>query len=473
MVINMNKEVDFTSGNLFKKMNMYAIPLILSGLLQLLFSAADLIVCGNFGSKDSVGAIGSTTALTSLIINLFIGISVGSNVLMSRAFGLKDKEKGQRVVYTSMVYSVIIGLIVSAFGFIFSKQLLNLQKTPEGLIDLSNQYLKMYFVGVFFMMIYNFGASILRAVGDTKRPFYFLTIAGFINVIFNFIFVCGFKLDTLGVGIATALSQAVSATLVVIALFRYKGFFHFKLREMRPYKNEGKQIIWIGIPAGLQSVIFSISNVIIQSSINSLGLDVVNGSGAAQSVEGFIYTAMEQTCFACIAFMSANYAIHNYKNIKKILFNSFLMILIYDFIFSGLTLLFSRQLISIYVNDEAAILEGQKRIIILAATYAICGITDVMASAIRGINSQIIPTISTLFGICGTRLIFIYGFFPKEQFHSLAAITWSYPVSWIITLTMHTICFIVMYRNIVKKWSKPSIPFPIENTHILLENDEQ
>ena len=451
----MKKEMDFTTGNLFKKMNIYAIPLILSGLLQLLFSAADLIVCGNYGSSNSVGAISSTSALTSLIINLFIGISVGSNVLMSRAYGAKDKEKGQRVVYTSMVYSLVIGFAVAAFGFIFSYQLLKMQKTNDEIIDLSNQYLQMYFIGVFFMMIYNFGASILRAVGDTKRPFIFLTIAGIINIIFNFIFVCGFHLDTLGVGIATAISQAVSAILIVIALMRYKGFFHFKLKEMKAYRQEGKQIIWIGIPAGLQSVIFSISNVIIQSSINSLGTYVVNGSGAATSIEGFIYTSMEQTCFTCIAFMSANYAIHNAKNIRKILINSFLMIIIYDFIFSGIVLLFSRQLVSIYVKDEASIIEGQQRIVILAATYAICGFCDVMASAIRGINYQILPTIVTAFGICGTRLIFIFLFFPQQQFHSLAAISWSYPISWIITLAIHFICYEVLYNKFKKICNKP------------------
>ncbi len=447
----MKKDIDFTSGNLFKKMNLYTIPLILSGLLQLLFSAADLIVCGNFGSENSVGAISSTSALTSLIINLFIGISTGSNVLMARAFGLNDKEKGQRVVYTAMFYSIIIGLVASIFGVVFSKQLLILQGTDEEFLKLSNDYLKMYFIGVFFMMIYNFGSSILRAVGDTKKPFFFLLIAGVVNIIFNFIFVCGFNLDTLGVGIATALSQAVSAILIVITLFKSNGFYHFNLKEFRPYKNEGKQIIFIGVPAGLQSVIFSISNVIIQSSINSLGKAVINGSGASSSIEGFIYTSMEQTCFACIAFISANYAVKNYKNIKKIIFYSIIMVLMYDVIFSGAALLLSRQLINIYVKDEASILEGQKRLIILAATYSLCGICDVLASAIRGINSQLIPTIVTAIGICGTRIIFIYGFFPHETFHNLSGIVWSYPASWTITLIAHTICFIILYKNMIKK----------------------
>ena len=446
----MKKDVDFTSGNLFKKMNLYTIPLILAGLLQLFFSAADLIVCGNFGSSNSVGAISSTSALTSLIINLFIGISTGSNVLMARAYGLNDKEKGQRVVYTAMFYSLVIGLIASVFGVLFSKQLLELQGTKEEFLSLSNDYLRMYFIGVFFMMIYNFGSSILRAIGDTKKPFFFLLIAGIINIIFNFIFVCGFHLDTLGVGIATAISQAVSAILIVITLFRSKGFFHFNLKEFRPYKTEGKQIIFIGVPAGLQSVIFSISNVIIQSSINSLGTAVVNGSGASSSIEGFIYTSMEQTCYTCIAFISANYAVKNYKNIKKILFYSIIMVLMYDLIFSGLGLILSRQLINIYVKDEASIVEGQKRLIILAATYFLCGICDVLASAIRGINSQVLPTIVTALGICGTRLVFIYGFFPHETFHNLASITWSYPASWTITLLAHTICFVILYKSMVK-----------------------
>ncbi len=447
----MKKDVDFTSGNLFKKMNLYTIPLILSGLLQLLFSAADLIVCGNFGSENSVGAISSTSALTSLIVNLFIGISTGANVLMARAFGLNDKEKGQKVVYTAMFYSLVIGLFASLFGFIFSRQLLLIQGTKDEFLNLSDQYLKMYFIGVFFMMIYNFGSSILRAVGDTKKPFFFLLAAGIINIIFNFVFVCGFKLDTLGVGIATAMSQAVSAILIVITLFRSHGFFHFNLKEFKPSSSVGKQIIFIGIPAGLQSVIFSISNVIIQSSINSLGSAVVNGSGASSSIEGFIYTSMEQTCFACIAFISANYAVKNYKNIKKILFYSIIMIFMYDLIFSGLALIFSRQLINIYVKDEASIIEGQKRLIILAATYFICGLCDVLASAIRGINAQLLPTLVTAIGICGTRLVFIYGFFPHETFHNLSGIVWSYPASWLITLCAHTICFIILFKKMENK----------------------
>lgn len=454
----MDKEVSFTDGNLFKKMNIYAIPLILSGLLQLLFSAADLVVCGQFGSDNSVGAISSTGPLISLIINLFIGIATGSNVLMSRAFGLKDNNKGERIVYSSMYLSLIIGFIVSLFGVVFSKQLLMMQKTDETLLELSNSYLKIYFIGVFFMMVYNFGASLLRAIGDTKRPFIYLTIAGIVNVIFNIIFVIIFKMDVTGVAISTAISQAVSAILICYSLLKNKVFFTFKISDFKLYSREAKQIIFIGIPAGIQSVIFSISNVIIQSSINSLGPAVINGSGAAMSIEGFIYTSMEQTCFTCIAFMSANYAIHNSKNIKKIFLYSYLMIIMYDIFFSGITLLIPNQLLKIYIKDEASIIAGRERIIILAATYALCGLMDVTASALRGINYQILPTIITSVGICGTRLIFIYAMFNKfKQFQNISAISWSYPVSWIITLAIHLICFIVLFKKLEIKWKNKTL----------------
>jgi len=449
----MKQEISFTEGNLFKKMNVYAIPLIFSGLLQLLFSTMDLVVCRQYGTANSVGAITSTSALISLIVNLFIGIATGTNVLMARCYGIKDKEKGQSVVYSSMGLSIIIGLIVSVLGYLFSPQLLQIQKTDPEFFTLSNNYLKIYFIGVFFMMIYNFGAAILRAVGDTLKPFIFLLISGVVNIIFNYIFVLAFKMDVSGVAIATAISQFVSALLVVITLFRRKDFFHFKLSEFRIKKNDVKQIILIGVPAGLQSIIFSISNVIIQSSINQLGPDVINGSGAASQVEGFIYTSMEQTCFTCIAFMSANYAVHNYKNIRKIFIYSYIMIFMYNIVFSGIALLIPEQLLSFFVKTEGAMGAAKERLIILASTYALCGLMDVTASALRGINYQVIPTILTTLGICGTRLIFIYGMFnTSEKFRNLASISWSYPVSWIVTWLLELILYIILFTKMKNNW---------------------
>ena len=451
----MKKEMSFTDGNLFKKMNIYAIPLILSGLLQLLFSTMDLVVCRQYGSANSVGAITSTSALVSLIVNLFIGVATGSNVIMARCYGAKDTKKGQQVVYSSMWLSIIIGFIVSLFGFIFSKQLLLMQKTDPEFLELSNSYLRIYFIGVFFMMIYNFGSAILRAVGDTVRPFIFLLIASVINVIFNYIFVLGFGMDVAGVGTATAISQAVSAILVVISLFRRKDFFHFKLSEFKMKLIDVKQIIIIGIPAGIQSVLFSISNVIIQASINQLGADVINGSGAASQVEQFIYTSMEQTCYTCLAFISANFAIRNTKNIKKILAYSFIMVIMYNIIFSGIALLFPNQLLNFFAKSDAVKAVARERLIIMASTYVLCGLMDVCASAIRAINYQIIPTIITCVGVCGTRLFFIYAMFNKfDEFRNLASISISYPVSWALTFIAHLITFIILFKKLEKRFKE-------------------
>ncbi len=451
----MKKEMSFTDGNLFKKMNIYAIPLILSGLLQLLFSTMDLVVCRQYGTTNSVGAITSTSALVSLIVNLFIGVATGTNVIMARCYGSKDTKKGQQVVYSSMWLSIIIGLVVSLFGFLFSKQLLMMQKTDAEFLELSNSYLKIYFIGVFFMMIYNFGSAILRAVGDTVRPFIFLLVAGVINVIFNYIFVLGFKMDVAGVGIATAMSQAVSAILVVISLFRRKDFFHFKLSEFKMKLIDVKQIVLIGVPAGIQSVLFSISNVIIQASINQLGADVINGSGAASQVEQFIYTSMEQTCYTCLAFISANFAIRNTKNIKKILAYSFIMVIMYNIVFSGLALLFPNQLLNFFASTDAIREVARQRLIIMASTYVLCGLMDVCASAVRAINYQIIPTIVTCVGVCGTRLFFIYAMFNQfDQFRNLKAISWSYPVSWALTFTAHLITFIILFKKLEKRFKE-------------------
>ncbi len=450
----MKKEMSFTDGNLFKKMNIYAIPLILSGLLQLLFSTMDLVVCRQCGSANSVGAITSTSALVSLIVNLFIGVATGSNVIMARCYGSRDTKKGQQVVYSSMWLSLIIGFIVALFGFCFSKQLLIMQKTDEAFLELSNSYLRIYFIGVFFMMIYNFGSALLRAVGDTVRPFIFLCIAGVVNVVFNYIFVLGFNMDVAGVGIATAMSQAVSAILIVISLFRRKVFFHFKLSEFKMKLIDVKQIIIIGLPAGIQSVLFSISNVIIQASINQLGADVINGSGAASQVEQFIYTSMEQTCYTCLAFISANYAIRNTKNIKKILIYSFIMVIMYNIIFSGIALLFPNQLLNFFAKSEEVREVARGRLVILASTYVLCGLMDVTASAIRAINYQIIPTIITCIGVCGTRLFFIYAMFNRHaEFRNLASISISYPVSWAITFIAHLITFIILFNKMQKKFN--------------------
>lgn len=439
--------MDMTGGNLLKKLIIYSAPLILSGMLQLFYNAADLIVCGLFGSEHSTAAISCTNSLINLTVNLFLGLSVGANVLMARSFGAGDKDKGQRIVYTSMIYAVIFGVAIGVFGFFTSGYFLKLMGAGE-VLELSTSYLKIYFLGLPFSMIYNFGSAIMRATGDTKRPFIFLTAAGIINIGLNLLFVIVFNLDVRGVAIATVISQFVSAALVVIGMLKNDGFYRFKLREISFYKKEGGEIIRVGLPAGIQGCIFSLSNVIIQSSVNSLGTNVMDGNGAASSLEGFIYTAMNSVAQANVAFVSANYGAKKKKNIKKCVIYSACLIFLLDLIIGGIILLLRKPLIGLYVSGEEATKAAVQRLFIISTTYFICGFMDLLAQSIRGIGYSLLPTIVTLVGVCGFRITWIYTAFKSEVFHSIVGIALSYPISWLITALIHLAVFIVLYRKI-------------------------
>lgn len=443
-----------TDGNLFKKLWIFSIPLIFTGLLQLLYNACDLIVCGQFGSEHSVAAISATSALINLIINLFLGLSVGANVLMARCFGAKLQEKGQRVVYTSMVFSVIVGIIIGIFGFFMSKIFLGWMKTPDEVIDLSATYLKIYFLGLPFSMIYNFGSSLLRACGDAKKPFIYLTVAGLANVGLNFLLVIAFNLDVAGVAIGTVASQAISAILIIISLFRSNGFFHFKLREIRVYKKEAIEIIQIGLPAGLQGVIFSFSNVLIQSSINSLGTYTMDGSGASSSLEGFIYTCMNQTAQAGIAFISANYGANKMKNVKKCIIYTLIIVCIMWAISTGIILSLNRVLLKLYIDNPEALVPAQRRLFVIGLTYFLCGIMDTLAFSLRGIGYSLVPMIVSIIGACGFRIFWIYVIFPINYFHNIEWLAASYPISWILTLSVHLTLLIILYKKTANRLQK-------------------
>lgn len=450
----MKKELSMTDGNLFKKLWIFSIPLIFTGLLQLLYNACDLIVCGQFGSEHSVAAISATSALINLIINLFLGLSVGANVLMARCFGAKLQEKGQRVVYTSMVFSVIVGIIIGIFGFFMSKIFLGWMKTPDEVIDLSATYLKIYFLGLPFSMIYNFGSSLLRACGDAKKPFIYLTVAGLANVGLNFLLVIAFNLDVAGVAIGTVASQAISAILIIISLFRSNGFFHFKLREIRVYKKEAIEIIQIGLPAGLQGVIFSFSNVLIQSSINSLGTYTMDGSGASSSLEGFIYTCMNQTAQAGIAFISANYGANKMKNVKKCIIYTLIIVCIMWAISTGIILSLNRVLLKLYIDNPEALVPAQRRLFVIGLTYFLCGIMDTLAFSLRGIGYSLVPMIVSIIGACGFRIFWIYVIFPINYFHNIEWLAASYPISWILTLSVHLTLLIILYKKTANRLQK-------------------
>ena len=446
--------MDMINGNLFKKIFLFSLPIILSGLLQLLYNATDLIVCGKFGSEHSVGAISATNSLTNLIIQLFMGLSVGSNVLMARSFGANLQEKGQRIAYTSIIMSAVLGVILGIFGAFCSGYFLVWMSTPDELIELSTLYLRIYFCGVPFSLIYNFGAALLRAVGDTKRPFYFLAISGIFNVLFNLLFVIVFKMDVAGVALGTILSQAISAVCVIVCLVKNKGFFHFSFKEMRFYKTEALEIIRVGLPAGLQGAIFSLSNVLIQSSVNSLGAITVDGNGAASSIEGFVYVTMNSVSQACIAFVSANFGAGKWGNIKKSVWYSVAYVCIFGISVGGLAAILGKYLLAIYLKNPEAINVGYSRLIIITLTYFFCGLMDLMAYAVRGVGYSLLPTIVALLGACGFRILWIYTIFRLSAMHSLQGLAISYPLSWAITFVVHLTVFIILYRKEKRKYDQ-------------------
>lgn len=464
-------EMDMTSGNLFKKIFLFSLPIIFSGILQLLYNAADLVVCGKFGSQHSVGAISATSALINLITQLFMGLSVGANVLMARCFGANMKEKGQKIVYTSMIMSVILGIFLGVFGAVCSGYFLSWMSTPDEVIELSTLYLRIYFCGVPFSLIYNFGASLLRAVGDTKRPFYFLAISGIFNVAFNFLFVMVFNLDVAGVALGTIISQAISAVCVVVCLVKNKGFIHFSFKEMRFYKGEAFEIIRVGLPAGLQGAIFSLSNVLIQSSVNSLGAITMDGNGAACSIEGFVYTTMNAVAQACIAFVSANFGAMKWENIKKSVLYSVIFVCIFGISVGGLATVLGKYLLSIYISEPEAIEAGYSRLLVICLTYFLCGLMDVMAYAVRGIGYSLVPTIVSFCGACGFRILWIYTVFRIDAMHSLQGLSISYPISWLLTFAIHLTVFIILY--IRKKRYFSQIKTETQDEQILSETAEE
>lgn len=447
-------EISLTDGNLFLKLLRISVPLILSTLLQLLYNAADLIVCGQFGSSHSVAAISATTSLINLYIQLLIGLSVGANVLMARCYGSGDREHGQKVVYTSMVFALVSGLIIGIIGATTSHLFLKLMQTPAEIIDLSTSYLVIYFIGLPFSMIYNFGSSIMRATGDTKRPFYFLTAAGVINVLLNLFFVIVCDMDVAGVALATTLSQGISALCVVVAMLRNHGFFHFRFREVRFYGTVAKEIAVIGIPAGVQGMLFSISNVMLQSSINSFGTSVMDGNGAAVSLEGFVYATMNSVAQTASSFASANYGAKKWKNVRNTTFYASALVMLFWGVSAGIVFFFCQPLLGLYLNagDTVAFDAAKERILAVCCTYFLCGLMDTFAYALRGIGHSFLSMSVCLAGVCGLRLVWIYLIFPHPAYHSMYSLMLSYPISWMITGTIETTLFFIVLRKEKKKY---------------------
>lgn len=442
-------EISLTDGNLLLKLLRISVPLILSTLLQLLYNAADLIVCGQFGSSHSVAAISATGSLINLYIQLLVGLSVGANVLMARCYGAGDRERGQKVVYTAMVFALGAGLVIGVIGATTSHIFLAMMKTPDEVIDLSTSYLVIYFIGLPFSMIYNFGSSIMRATGDTKRPFYFLAAAGIVNVLLNLFFVIVCDMDVAGVALATIISQGISAVCVVIAMLRNHGFFRFRFREIRFHGSVAKEIAIIGVPAGIQGMLFSISNVMLQSSINSFGTSVMDGNGAAASLEGFVYATMNSVAQTAGSFVSANYGAKKWKNIRNTAFYAAALVMLFWGISGGIVYFCRQPLLSLYLgaDDTAAFAAAGERMLAVCCTYFLCGLMDTFAYSLRGIGRSLLSMSVCLAGVCGLRLAWIYLIFPRPAFHSIYSLMLSYPISWVITGAVEAVLFFVVLRK--------------------------
>jgi len=441
----------FIEGPLFGNIVVYTIPIILTGLLQLLFNAADLVIVGRFCGSVSVAAVGATSSLTSLFVNTFIGLSVGAGVAVARASGAYDDDSVHRTVHTSIPAAIICGILLTVIGVVFSESILKLMGTPDNVLKLSAVYMKIYFCGMTFTMLYNFAASILRAVGDTRSPLLFLTFAGVVNVVLNVIFVTVFDMNVAGVALATMISQAISAVLVILALMRRTDACRLDFKKLHIYKTQLLAIIRIGLPAGIQSSLFNISNVMIQSSINSFGDIVMSGNAAAQNIEGFVYTTLNSFYQTTVNFVGQNAGAHKYKRVLKVVGICSICVAVVVFTVSALVVTFDEQLLSIYITDSAeAIQRGADRLSVVCFTYFLCGIMEISTGALRGLGSSITPMMLSVFGVCGIRLGWIFTIFSIEQFHTPFCLYLSYPVSWIVTIIGQFIALFIVFRRHVK-----------------------
>ena len=449
-------EMDMCSGPILRKMLMFALPLMLSSILQLLFNAADIVVVGTFAGDNSLAAVGSNTALINLLTNLFIGLSIGANVVAARHYGAKAWDDLRRTVHTAMLLSMLSGALLLVLGVIGAEQMLIWMQTPEEVLPLATVYLRIYFLGMISTMVYNFGSALLRAVGDTKRPLYFLLCAGIINVILNLLFVIGFQMDVMGVAIATVISETVSALLVLRCLVKEKGGIHLELRAMRIDRKKMLQILRIGLPAGFQGVVFALSNVVIQSSVNIFGNIVVAGNSAAANLEGFVYMAMNAFYQTTLSFVSQNYGAGEQKRINRIVLLGEACVIVTGTLLGNMVVFFGNDLLQIYSNNPEVIAAGMVRLHYISMIYALCGIMDVMVGALRGIGYSIMPMIVSIVGVCVLRLIWLATVFQIPEFHKIETVYLSYPVTWILTSLVYIVFFVWIRIRSARKKSAPS-----------------
>lgn len=444
------KNNDLTSGPLTIKIIKFIIPLMLTGILQLLYNAADSIVVGHYDGSSALAAVSSVGALINLLVNAFMGLSVGAAVVVAQDYGAKDYEGVSKTVHTSYLISIIGGIVVGAIGLIFSRQFLIWMGSPEDVLPLSTEYLMIYFIGTPANMAYNFGASILRSVGDTKRPLYFLTISGLVNIVLNLVLVIVFHMGVAGVAYATIISQILSAVMVIVYMMKSKDCVRFVPKNMRIYGDKLKKMLYIGLPAGFQGTVFSLSNVVIQSAVNSFGSLVMAGNGAASSLEGFTYTAMNSVYQASLTFVGQNVGAKKYDRINKVQGVCLVLVTIIGLVFGVTTYCLGEPLLSIYLpNDPEAIPYGIIRMSYIALPYFLCGMMEVMVGGQRGMGMSFIPMINALLGSCVLRIIWISTVFAANP--TLFTLYISYPISWAVTTLAHTVFYFVKLHSLKKK----------------------
>ncbi len=442
-------EIDMTADPLFPKILLFSLPLMLSGMLQLLFNAADVIVVGRFAGESSLAAVGSTGAVSTLLINLFSGLSVGTNVLTAQAIGMKDDDMARKTVHTSILFSLLSGLFLAVIGWFLSRPLLALIDTPDDVIDKATIYLQICFIGMPACMLFNFGYAIMRAIGDTRRPMYYLIFAGIVNVVLNVIFVTQLHMDVAGVALATIISQVISGLLIVRSLSRLENACHLDIKKLRINKKILIRMMKIGIPAGVQGTMFSISNTIIQSSVNYFGKTVMAGNAAAGNVEGFIYIAMNAYHQTALSFTSQNYGANKIERIKKIFWQCILTVSAIGIILSALVLIFSQNILPLYSSEPEVIRYATLRLYYVCTAYFMCGVMDTIVGATRGLGSSVIPMIFSLIWACLYRSIWALTVFEKHK--TLGILYISYPISWVMTVIFQLVYFLWFYKRIKER----------------------
>jgi len=440
-----HRTMDMTEGPLAAKVLFFALPIMLSSILQLVFNAADTIVVGRFAGNQALAAVGSVGSLNNLIISLFIGLSVGANVLVARYTGSRDSRSVSDTVHTAVLLSLLSGIALAFIGIFLARPLLLLMGSPEDVIDLAVLYVRIIFIGMPVQMLYNFCAAILRAIGDTKRPLYFLTLAGVINVLLNLIFVIMFHMSVAGVALATVISQVVSAALVLHSLMIMEGPTHLSLRKLRLHPKYLKEIVRIGLPAGIQSSFFSLSNVVIQSSVNSFGSIVIAGNSAAANVGNFVYQAMNTFHQAIICFAGQNIGARKPKRIITSIKVCMLWAVVFGLLLGVLSCVFGETLLALYSSDPAVIKAGLERMYIVCAPYFLCGMMDVMTGALRGIGYSILPMVVSLLGACVFRILWVVTVFAAVP--TMQCLMISYPVSWLMTFIVLVIFFRLIWKR--------------------------